>query len=52
MQKILFSIVLFISFLGIKAQNVMTPELLVQLNKVSGKGITKDGKSVIYSVSK
>jgi dipeptidyl aminopeptidase/acylaminoacyl peptidase len=29
----------------------MTSEILVQLNKVSGKGITKDSKHVIYSVS-
>ncbi len=29
----------------------MTPEMLVQLNKVSGKGLTKDGNHLIYSVS-
>ncbi|MBN8702395.1 MAG: S9 family peptidase [Bacteroidetes bacterium] len=33
------------------AQNRMTPELLWKLNKVSGLGISKDGKHVIYSVS-
>jgi len=37
--------------LGLSAQNAMTPEMLVQLNKVSGKGITKDGNHLIYSVS-
>lgn len=34
------------------AQQTMTPETLVQLGKVSGKGISKDGKSIVYSVSR
>jgi len=33
------------------AQNVMTPELLWQLGRVSPLGITKDGKNIIYKVS-
>lgn len=33
------------------AQNVMTPELLWQLGRVSGLGITPDGKQVVYRVS-
>ena len=33
-----------------KAQNLLTPEILWKLGRVSGKGISKDGKSVIYSV--
>ncbi|MDZ7606018.1 MAG: S9 family peptidase [Cyclobacteriaceae bacterium] len=32
------------------AQNTMTPELLWKLGRVSAQGVTKDGKSVIYSV--
>jgi len=32
------------------AQNVMTPELLWQLGRVSGETITPDGKNVIYSI--
>ncbi|WP_456378940.1 S9 family peptidase [Lutibacter sp.] len=52
MYKIIFSFLFSITLVGLTAQNVMTPEMLVQLNKVSGKGITKDGKHVIYSVSK
>jgi dipeptidyl aminopeptidase/acylaminoacyl peptidase len=32
------------------AQQTMTPETLIQLGKVSGKGISKDGKSIVYSV--
>jgi len=39
------------ALIGLTAQNVLTPEMLVQLNKVSGKGITKDGTHLIYSVS-
>ena len=52
MNKQLFKfLILFIS-VAVSAQNVMTPEILVQLGKVSGKGITKDGNNVIFSVSK
>ena len=52
MRKIYFSIFLVFTFIQISAQDMMTPELLVQLGKVSGKGITKDGNNVIFSVSK
>ena len=52
MYKQLFKfLILFIS-VTVSAQNVMTPEILVQLGKVSGNGITKDGNHVIFSVSK
>lgn len=51
MYKIIFSFLFSITFIGLTAQNVMTPEMLVQLNKVSGKGITNDGNHLIYSVS-
>ncbi|MFT3907833.1 MAG: S9 family peptidase [Ferruginibacter sp.] len=33
------------------SQNVMTPELLWKLGRVSGLGISKDGKNVLYNVS-
>lgn len=33
------------------AQNVMTPELLWKLGRVSGQGISKDGNYIVYSVS-
>ena len=33
------------------AQEVMTPEMLWQLGRVSPLGISKDGKSIIYKVS-
>ncbi|MFK5958293.1 MAG: S9 family peptidase [Lutibacter sp.] len=51
MYKIFFSILFSVTCIGLFAQDVMTPEMLAQLNKVSGKGITKDGKYIIYSVS-
>jgi len=38
--------------IGLSAQGVMTPEMLVQLNKVSAKGLSKDGDHLIYTVSK
>ena len=33
------------------SQNHMTPELLWKLGRVSGSGISKDGKYIVYSVS-
>jgi dipeptidyl aminopeptidase/acylaminoacyl peptidase len=47
-----FFILLFLLISGgmAHAQNLMTPELLWKLGRVSGKGISKDGKFVIYSV--
>ena len=52
MKKIFYSILLFSFIFSVNAQDRLTPEALVQLNKVSGQGITEDGKFVIYSVSK
>ena len=45
-------ILLFLLFSGMAAtaQNVLTPELLWKIGRVSGKGISKDGKYVIYDV--
>ncbi|HZI53054.1 MAG TPA: S9 family peptidase [Chitinophagaceae bacterium] len=42
---------LFITPLFVFAQNKMTPELLWQLGRVSGLGISKDGKYILYSVT-
>ena len=50
MKQILFFSALLLSFSAI-AQNKMTPELLWKLGRVSGLGISKDGKYVLYSVS-
>ncbi|PHS53338.1 MAG: S9 family peptidase [Lutibacter sp.] len=52
MYKLIFSIFFSLTIIGVSSQNVMTPEMLIQLNKVSGKGISKDGKYIIYSISK
>ncbi|MBK9982462.1 MAG: S9 family peptidase [Saprospiraceae bacterium] len=45
------SIILIASVCSLQAQTTMTPELLWQLGRVTGLGITEDGKSVIYSVN-
>ena len=42
---------LFLAPLFLFAQDKMTPELLWQLGRVSGLGISKDGKYILYSVS-
>ena len=34
------------------SQNVLTPEALIEMNRVSGVGLTKDMKQVVYRVSK
>jgi dipeptidyl aminopeptidase/acylaminoacyl peptidase len=49
--KSLFLLFLLISGMVASAQNLMTPELLLKLGRVSGKGLTKDGKYVVYSVA-
>ena len=51
-QKIIISLLLSIAFVSVSAQEVMTPKMLLELHKVSAKGISKDGKDVIYSTSK
>lgn len=50
--KFLILSVSTIATLTLFAQQNLTPETLIQLGKVSGLGITKDGKSVVYSVNK
>lgn len=52
MHKIVLPFLFLFVFLTMSAQDVMTPEKLLQLNKVSGKGLTKDGINLIYSISK
>ncbi len=51
MKKIITAISLVAFAISVQAQ-IMTPEMLLQLAKVSGMGISKDGTSVIYSVKK
>jgi len=52
MRKIISSILFSLLFLSAIAQDVMTPETLIQLNRVGGIGLTKDGSNVVYRVSK
>lgn len=53
-MKKLFSFILIINLFTttLVAQNVMTPEQLIQLGKVSAQGISKDGNFLIYAVSR
>lgn len=49
MKKTVTLLSMFALACSMNAQN-MTTEMLLQLGRVTGRGITKDGKSVIYSV--
>ncbi|MDQ6757950.1 MAG: hypothetical protein M3004_13565, partial [Bacteroidota bacterium] len=51
MKKIIFFSYLIVVSFHCFPQNKMTPELLWKLGRVSGLGISKDGKSVVYSVA-
>lgn len=50
-MKKIFLLTLTIMSLNAMAQNVMTPELLWKLGRVSPLGISKDGKNIVYKVS-
>ncbi|MCK5677501.1 MAG: hypothetical protein KAH72_03400, partial [Flavobacteriaceae bacterium] len=52
MKKTYIFIMLFVFASNLFAQNVMTPEQLISLNRVSAVGLTDDLKSVVYTVSK
>ncbi|MBC7523758.1 MAG: S9 family peptidase [Flavobacterium sp.] len=51
MKKIIFLISCIMSSVVVNAQNVMTPELLWKLGRVSVLGISNDKKSIVYKVS-
>lgn len=51
MKKIALIIISMIAF-STTAQNIMIPETLWTLARVSALGVSKDGKSIIYKVSK
>ena len=51
MKKIALIFLTMITTLGF-SQNIMTPEKLWELGRVSALGISKDGKSIIYKVAK
>ncbi len=50
MKNIVVFVLAFIT-LSATSQNKMTPEFLWKLGRVSGVGISKDGKNVVYTVS-
>jgi dipeptidyl aminopeptidase/acylaminoacyl peptidase len=50
MRKTLFLMLTMIS-LTATAQNVMTPELLWKLGRITPLGVSKDGKNIVYKVS-
>ena len=50
MKKLLFIPLLLMS-LNAMAQNIMTPELLWKLGRVTPLGISKDGKDIVYKVT-
>ncbi|TDE46893.1 S9 family peptidase [Flavobacterium rhamnosiphilum] len=50
MKKVLLIPLLMMS-LNAMAQNVMTPELLWKLGRVTPLGISKDGKNIVYKVT-
>ncbi len=50
MKNLIFIVVTLFLHCEAIAQEVMTPELLWKLGKVSPLGITKDGKSIVYNV--
>lgn len=51
MQRSIVTALLLTCTVAALAQSKLTPELLWQLGRVSGTGISKDGKYVVYSVS-
>lgn len=50
MKKLVLSSTLFLFGFTIVAQQNLTPEMLIQMSKVAVSGLTKDGKSVVYTV--
>ena len=52
MKQITITLSFVICALGAIAQNVMTPQALIELNRVGGIALSEDLNSVIYAVSK
>lgn len=50
MRKITLTVLFFAYVFSAKAQQNLTPEMLLQLGRINAFGITKDGKSIAYSV--
>ncbi len=45
-----YFVLIFLLISGMASAQNLTPELLLKIGRVSGKGISKDGKYVIFSV--
>ncbi len=52
MKKFITSLTLFSSTLILQAQSPLTVDALLQLGKVNGLGLSKDGQSIVYSVKR
>ena len=50
MKKLVISGSLFLFTASLIAQQNLSPEMLIQMGKLNASGLTKDGKSVVYSV--
>lgn len=50
MKKIVLSGSLLLFTASLIAQQNLSPEMLIQMGKLNASGLTKDGKSVVYSV--
>lgn len=50
MKKVIFTTLVMMS-LSTMAQNVMSPELLWKLGRVTPLGLSKDGKNIVYKVT-
>jgi dipeptidyl aminopeptidase/acylaminoacyl peptidase len=51
MKKLLFITIAIMGISTAEAQDVMTPELLWKLGRISPLGISKDGKNVVFKVA-
>ena len=52
MKKILIlTLCCYFTTIGFSQSKVMTPEQLIELNRVSAVGLTNDGKQVIFKTS-
>lgn len=51
MKKVVYTLILLLTTLQLSGQQVMTPELLWQLGRVSPVGLTTDKKNIVYRVS-
>ncbi|HEV7229713.1 MAG TPA: S9 family peptidase [Bacteroidia bacterium] len=50
MKKTILALASLAVVLSCQAQQTLTPEMLIQLGKINTQGISKDGKSIIFSV--